>query len=77
MSEQDIGKLITNQLIGLLRDSQYSHISTVDAKYSYLHDNGKVIMAEMIDMIIPRMAEILVKQDKERAEKLMLSNLKS
>lgn len=76
LSEKEIGKILSSQLFSIVRDSSYCYTSSVPG-YSHLTDDGKRIMSEFIDVLIPKVVEAVREQDKDRAEKIMMENLKN
>lgn len=76
LNEDQIGKILSAQLFALMRDKNYSYSSSTPA-YSKLHENGYEVMQAMIEMLVPKVAEAQFLADKERAEKIVMNNLKS
>jgi hypothetical protein len=76
LTEDQVGKILSAQLFALMRDKNYSYTSSTPA-YSKLHENGYEVMQAMIEMLVPKVAESQFLSDKERAEKLVVDNLKA
>lgn len=76
LTEDQVGKILSAQLFALMRDKNYSYTSSTPA-YSKLHENGYEVMQAMIEMLVPKVAEAQFLSDKERAEKLVVDNLKA
>jgi hypothetical protein len=74
LSEEQIGKLLSAQLFALMRDRRYGYAST--PSFSNLNSSGKQIMAELVEMLVPKVVETIHAEDKERAEQLVVDNLK-
>ena len=74
-TEKEIGAILSSQLFGLMRDKDYAYISSIEG-YSHLQDDGREMMMRLVDMLAPKVADIIHKQDKERAEQIMMENLK-
>lgn len=76
LNQRNIEKILGAQLSALMKDSEYSHISVIEG-YSHLNDKGRDVMLELVTMLAPKVADYQRKEDKERAEKLMMENIKS
>lgn len=76
LTEDQVGKILSAQLFALMRDKNYSYTSSTPA-YSKLHENGYEVMQALIEMLVPKVAEAQLLSDKERAEKLVMNNLKA
>lgn len=74
LNEEEVGKILSSQLFALMRDKRYGYAST--PSFSRLNDSGKQIMAELIEMLIPKIVECQQQMDKDRAEKIVMENLK-
>lgn len=75
MTEKEIGIMLSSQLFGLMRNKEYAYVSSI-AGYSHLHDDGRKIMMNLIDMLAAKAADEIHRNDKERAEQIMMDNLK-
>ena len=74
-TEKEVGTILAGQLFSLMRNKDYSYISSIEG-YSRLQDNGKEIMMNLIDMLAPKVSDYIQKQDKIRAEEIMMDTLK-
>ena len=75
LTEEQIGKILSAQLFALMRDNRYGYATS--PSFSHLNDNGKQVMADLIEMLVPKVVEAQQAADKERAEKLVMNNLKA
>lgn len=76
LTEDQVGKILSAQLFALMRDKNYSYTSSTPT-YSKLHENGYEVMQAMIEMLVPKVAEAQAYADKQRAENLVMNNLKA
>lgn len=76
MTEQDLGKILSAQLMSLISDNRYGYRSKI-AGYSHLKDEGLDVMTELIKMLTPRAAEILDQREEEAARQKMMEAIKS
>jgi hypothetical protein len=74
-TEREVGDIIAGQLFSLMRNKDYAYISTI-AGYSHLNEDGRELMLSLIEMLAPKVADTIHKQDKERAEQIMMETLK-
>jgi hypothetical protein len=76
MNEREIGQILVSQLISATRNRDHSYVSNVGIQYSHLTEDGKRIMAELVDMIFPKVVECEQQRIKDAAEKMMIDGLK-
>ena len=75
LTEEQIGKIITGQIIALLSDSKYSHQSKVHPRYCTMYNHGREIVDSLIDLMIPELAEIAHNKNLETAKELFINTL--
>lgn len=76
MNEREIGQLLVGQLISSTRNRDHSYVSNVGTQYSHLTEDGKRVMAELVDMIFPKVVECEQQRIKQAAEEMMITALK-
>jgi hypothetical protein len=77
MKKEDLGNILATQLIECVSNRKYGYISSVGSSYSHLNEEGKVLMAELIERMVPIAHTIHEKDTKNRAEQLMMDTLKN
>lgn len=76
LTEREIGIILAAQLMSAVRDSDQSYVSSVGAKYSHLHDPGRKIMAELVELMFVKAVECHQHRKQADAEQLIMDNLK-
>jgi len=76
MNRHDLGVVLAAQLIECVNQRKYSHNSNIDHKYSHLTDDGKALMSDLIEAMVPVACAISNREIKEKASDLMVDSLK-
>lgn len=76
MKKEDLGNVLATQLIECVSNRKYGYMSSVGHNYSHLTDEGKQLMTELIERLVPLAQSIHEKDTKNRAEQLMMDSLK-
>lgn len=74
LNEEEVGKILSSQLFSLMLDGRYSYSGS--PSFSHLNDKGKKVMADLVEMLVPKVVECQQQMDRDRAEKLVMENLK-
>jgi hypothetical protein len=77
MKKEDLGNILATQLIECVSNRKYGYTSSANPNYSHLEDAGKVLMMELIERMVPIAQQIQERDNRNRAEQLMMDNLKS
>ncbi len=76
MTEKEIGQILAAQLVAISRNRELSYVSSVGHNYSHMTDDGKKMMAELVDMMFTKAVECEQKRIKDTAEQMMVDSLK-
>jgi hypothetical protein len=76
MKKDDLGNVLATQLIECMANRKYGYKSGAGTQYSHLTDEGKAVMLELIDRLVPVAHNIYDTDTKNRAEQLMMDSLK-
>jgi hypothetical protein len=67
--------MVMGTLKELLNNRKYAYISSTNYGYSHLEDPGKEMVVNLVQSVLPLLAQARDLQIKEEAEKLMLDKL--
>jgi hypothetical protein len=76
MKKEDLGNVLATQLVECMANRKYGYKSGTGTQYSHLTDEGKALMLELIDRLVPIAHNIYDTDSKNRAEQLMMDSLK-
>ena len=76
MKKEDLGNILATQLIECMANRKYGYKSGAGTQYSHLTEDGKAMMLELIDRMVPVAHNIHDTDTKNRAEQLMMDTLK-
>lgn len=68
-------KIVMGALKELINDRKYAYVSTTNYKYCNLEDPGKEMVINLVESILPLLAQAKAEQIKNEAEELMLKKL--
>lgn len=67
--------IVMGALKELINNRKYAYVSSTNYGYSHLEDPGKEMVVNLVQSVIPLLAQARDLQIKEEAEKLMLDKL--
>lgn len=76
MKKEDLGNVLATQLIECVANRKYGYMSGASPNYSHLTDEGKLLMSELVERLVPIAQGIHERDTKNRAEQLMMDTLK-
>lgn len=76
MTEKEIGQVLAAQLLATVRNREHSYVSNVGAQYSHLTEDGRRLMAELIEVMFIKAVVCEQERIKNAAEQMMLDALK-
>lgn len=76
LTEKEIMFMLGGALKTLIKDKTYFYYSSIGISYCHLTDEGRRAVAEMVDMLAPKLFEAMHKDDIERSKQLMMDELK-
>lgn len=76
MTEKEIGQILAAQLLAAVRNKEHSYVSSVGAQYSHLTEDGRRIMAELVDLMFSKAVACEQERIKNAAEQMMIDALK-
>lgn len=77
MKKEDLGNVLATQLIECVANRKYGYMSSSSPNYSHLSDEGKVVMTELIERLVPIAQSIYERDTRNKAEQLMMDTLKN
>ena len=76
LTEKEIGSILVAQLMGAIRNKDYSYVSTAHSQFSHLTDSGKKIMSELTEIMFIKAVELDKQRRQQDAEQIVMDNLK-
>lgn len=76
MTEKEIGQVLAAQLLATVRNKEHSYVSTVGAQYSHLTEDGRRLMAELVEVMFTKAVACEQERIKTAAEQMMVDAIK-
>jgi hypothetical protein len=76
MTEREIGHILAAQLLAAVRNKEMSYVSTVNAQYSHLTDDGRRVMSELVELMFTKAVVCEQERIKNAAEQMMVDAIK-
>lgn len=76
MFSKDVEKMIIGSLKEIVKDRQYFYYSSIGNEYCHLTEEGQRALAEMFNILLPRLVKAQELEDVERSKVLVLEELK-
>lgn len=67
--------IVMGALREMIKNRKYTYISSTNFSYSHLEDPGKELIINLVQSVLPMLAQAQAEETKEEAEKLMLDKL--
>jgi len=67
--------MVMGALREMIKNRKYAYVSSTNYGYSHLEDPGKELIINLVQSVLPLLAQAQAEETKEEAEKLMLNKL--